>query len=79
MKVHYTEGWFKGTIASIDGNEAIINFDNGEVEGIDFPFDMSVVKYIDDEPANRSSKKTEEHKAKIAASMKAAHANKKKN
>ena len=39
VKVHYAEGWFKGTIASIDGNEAIINFDNGEVEGIDFPFD----------------------------------------
>ena len=78
VKVHYAEGWFKGTIESIDGNEAIINFDNGEVEGIDFPFDMSVVKYID-EPANRSSKMTDEHRAKISASMKATHASKKKN
>jgi|688.fasta_scaffold173674_2 hypothetical protein len=79
VNVHYAEGWFKGTIASIDGNEAIINFDNGEVEGVDFPFDMRVVKYIDDEQANRSSKMTAEHRAKISASMKASYASKKKN
>lgn len=78
VSVHYAEGWFKGTIGSISNNEAIINFDNGDVEGVDFPFDKELVKYLDDEkiPPKKGtgSKMSEEHKSKISEALKKAHA-----
>ena len=80
VSVHYAKGWFKGTIGSISNNEAIINFDNGDVEGVDFPFDKELVKYLDDEkiPPNlkkgTGSKMSEEHKSKISEALKKAHA-----